>query len=63
LPEDLRQIVVWKLEGFTNAEISSMISKTVRSVELKLQLIRKLLEPEFRNDHLDRKQGSNGAQA
>jgi RNA polymerase sigma-70 factor, ECF subfamily len=47
LPEELRQIVLWKLEGFTNAEISPMIGKTVRSVELKLQLIRKILVKEF----------------
>jgi DNA-directed RNA polymerase specialized sigma24 family protein len=46
LPEELRQIIVWKLEGFTNSEISCMIDKTVRTVELKLQLIRKLLEKE-----------------
>ena len=47
LPEPLRQIVVWKLEGFTNAEISCMIDRTVRSVEIKLQLIRKHLEGEL----------------
>jgi len=46
LPDELRQIVLWKLEGFTNAEISPMIGKTVRSVELKLQLIRRILEKE-----------------
>jgi DNA-directed RNA polymerase specialized sigma24 family protein len=44
LPEDLRRIVVWKLEGFTNAEIACMIDRTVRCVELKMQLIRKRLE-------------------
>jgi len=44
--ERLRQIVVWKLEGFTNAEIAQMIGMTVRSVELKLKLIRALLEDE-----------------
>ena len=61
LPQDLRQIILWRLEGFTNAEISQMIGKTVRSVELKLQLIRKMLEQEF--DHLDlarRQASSNG---
>ncbi|QEH33898.1 RNA polymerase sigma factor RpoE [Aquisphaera giovannonii] len=47
LPEEQRRIVVWKLEGFTNAEIASMINRTVRAVELKLQLIRKRLEQEF----------------
>jgi RNA polymerase sigma factor (sigma-70 family) len=44
LPEDLRQIMVWRLEGFTNPEIACMIGRTVRSVELKLNLIRKRLE-------------------
>ncbi len=44
--ERLRQIVVWKLEGYTNAEIAEMIGMTVRSVELKLKLIRALLEDE-----------------
>jgi len=43
LPEGLRQIVLWKLDGYTNAEISGMLGRTVRSVELKLQLIRKRL--------------------
>lgn len=43
LPEDLRQVVIWKLDGYTNAEISGMLGRTVRSVELKLQLIRKRL--------------------
>jgi DNA-directed RNA polymerase specialized sigma24 family protein len=45
LPDEYRRIVVWKLEGFTNAEIACMIDRTVRCVELKLQLIRKRLEP------------------
>jgi DNA-directed RNA polymerase specialized sigma24 family protein len=44
LPEDLRRIVLWKLEGFTNAEIACMIGRTVRCVELKMQLIRKRME-------------------
>jgi DNA-directed RNA polymerase specialized sigma24 family protein len=43
LPEDLRQVVLWKLDGYTNAEISGMLGRTVRSVELKMQLIRKRL--------------------
>jgi DNA-directed RNA polymerase specialized sigma24 family protein len=47
LPDEHRQIVVWKLEGFTNSEISHMINRTVRSVELKLQLIRKRLQDSF----------------
>ncbi len=43
LPEDLRRIVIWKLDGYTNAEVAAMIGRTVRCVELKLQLIRKRL--------------------
>jgi DNA-directed RNA polymerase specialized sigma24 family protein len=44
LTEDLRQIVLWKLDGYTNAEIACSIGRTVRCVELKMQLIRKRLE-------------------
>ncbi len=47
LPDPLRQIVLWKLEGFTNAEIACMIGRTLRSVEIKLQLIRKHLQGEL----------------
>ena len=43
LPDDLRRIVIWKLDGHTNAEIAEMLERTVRCVELKLQLIRKRL--------------------
>lgn len=60
LPDPLRQIVVWKLEGFTNAEISCMIGRTVRSVEIKLQLIRKHLEGELGRIGHDRKPLSSG---
>jgi DNA-directed RNA polymerase specialized sigma24 family protein len=44
LPEELRAIVLWKLEGFTNADIASKMGRTVRCVELKMQLVRKRLE-------------------
>jgi RNA polymerase sigma-70 factor (ECF subfamily) len=43
LPDKLRQIVVWKVEGFTNAEIARRLDCTVRSIELKMQLTRKRL--------------------
>ena len=43
LPDDLRRIVLWKLDGYTNAQIAEMLDRTVRCVELKLQLIRKRL--------------------
>jgi DNA-directed RNA polymerase specialized sigma24 family protein len=45
LPDELRQIVLWKLDGYTNSEIARMIGRTVRCVELKMQLIRKRLHP------------------
>ncbi|WP_165234510.1 RNA polymerase sigma factor [Aquisphaera insulae] len=61
LPEEQRRIVVWKLEGFTNAEIASMIDRTVRAVELKLQLIRKRLEQE--SHRLGLHQGSSRGEA
>jgi DNA-directed RNA polymerase specialized sigma24 family protein len=44
LPQDLRQVALWKLEGYTNKEISGMIKRTERAVELKLQIIRGRLE-------------------
>ena len=44
LSDDLRSIVLWKLQGFTNAEIAATIGRTVRSVELKMQLIRRRIE-------------------
>ncbi len=63
LPDELRQIVLWKLEGFTNAEISPMIGKTVRSVELKLQLIRRILEKEFVHTNQGRRSSAGGPAA
>ncbi len=39
--ETLRDIAMMKLEGFTNLEIAEMLGRHVRSVERKLQLIRK----------------------
>ena len=38
--EKLRQIALWKLEGFTNDEIAAKLQLTTRSVERKLQRIR-----------------------
>jgi hypothetical protein len=42
LPEPLRQIALWKLEGYSNAEIADQqrLNCTERTVERKLQLIR-----------------------
>jgi DNA-directed RNA polymerase specialized sigma24 family protein len=39
--DDLRQIVVWKVEGYTNEEIAERMGVCLRTVERKLRLIRK----------------------
>lgn len=39
--QQLRDIAVWKLEGFTNEEIAGKIGRSVPTVERKLALIRK----------------------
>jgi DNA-directed RNA polymerase specialized sigma24 family protein len=39
---ELRQIAVWKMEGYTNEEIASRMSCVERTVERKLKLIRVL---------------------
>ena len=36
----LRQIALWKLEGYTNPEIAAKLDCTVRTVERKLERIR-----------------------
>ena len=42
LPEEaLRTICLWKMEGFTNDEIAERLDCTTRTVERKLELIRK----------------------
>lgn len=48
LPEQLQQIFVWKLQDHTNAEIGRMINRTERTVELKMQIIRKTLEQDLK---------------
>jgi DNA-directed RNA polymerase specialized sigma24 family protein len=40
--DELVQIAAWKLEGLTNAEIAQKINRTTRTIERKLQLIRKI---------------------
>lgn len=42
LPDDLRRIALWKLEGYTNEEIAALpeTACTLRTVERKLRLIR-----------------------
>ncbi len=45
--EELRKISQWKLEGYTNEEIADKYGVTTRTVERKLQLIRKILVHEL----------------
>jgi DNA-directed RNA polymerase specialized sigma24 family protein len=40
LPDDLRRLALWKLEGHTNAEIAGLFGRSVATVERKLKLIR-----------------------
>jgi DNA-directed RNA polymerase specialized sigma24 family protein len=42
--DQLRQIAVWKLEGYSNAEIAGKLGKSDATVERKLKLIRELWE-------------------
>jgi DNA-directed RNA polymerase specialized sigma24 family protein len=44
--EQLRDIAVAKLEGYSNAEIAARIGKSLATVERKLKLIRELWEEE-----------------
>lgn len=39
--ESLRRVALWKMEGFTNEEIAEKLGLTCRSVERKLQRIRR----------------------
>jgi DNA-directed RNA polymerase specialized sigma24 family protein len=41
--DELRSIAVWKLEGYTNAEIAERLGCAAVSVERRLRLIRKIL--------------------
>jgi DNA-directed RNA polymerase specialized sigma24 family protein len=41
--DELRRIAVWKLEGYTNAEIAGRLGCAEVSVERRLRLIRKIL--------------------
>jgi DNA-directed RNA polymerase specialized sigma24 family protein len=52
LSPDLRTILLWRLDGYTNAEIARIIGRTERSVELKMQVVRKRLEQTLHPDNL-----------
>jgi DNA-directed RNA polymerase specialized sigma24 family protein len=44
--EDLRRIALWKMEGYSNEEIRQRLGCSLRTVTLKLALIRTLWDPE-----------------
>src|SRR5581483_9499953 len=41
--DDLRQLALWKMEGYTNEEIAQRLDCVPRTIERKLRLIRSLL--------------------
>jgi DNA-directed RNA polymerase specialized sigma24 family protein len=45
--EELRSVAVWKMEGYSNAEIAKKMGCVERTVERRLKLIRGLLEREM----------------
>jgi RNA polymerase sigma factor (sigma-70 family) len=47
--QQLRSITIWRLEGYTEVEIAAMLGCTVRTVERKLRLIRKIWRREDAN--------------
>ena len=48
---ELVQLATWKMEGFSNEEIAKKVNRTTRTVERKLQLIRKI----WIHRHVDQK--------
>jgi DNA-directed RNA polymerase specialized sigma24 family protein len=40
----LRQVAIWKMEGFTNAEIAAKLGRSEQTVERRLARIRELWE-------------------
>lgn len=47
---NLQQVVLWKLEGFTNDEIAQRLKRTRRTVQRMLTLIRDIWQEECRDD-------------
>jgi DNA-directed RNA polymerase specialized sigma24 family protein len=44
--DDLRRIALWKMEGFSNAEVAARLGRNEGTVERKLRLIRRAWERE-----------------
>jgi DNA-directed RNA polymerase specialized sigma24 family protein len=47
------RITQWKLEGFTNNEIATKCGLTARTIERKLNLIRKILTQAASNEEIE----------
>jgi IS30 family transposase len=45
---ELRSIAVWKMEGYTNAEIAEKLGYVTVTIQRRLRLIRSLWEKEKR---------------
>jgi DNA-directed RNA polymerase specialized sigma24 family protein len=45
--EQLRQVALWRVEGFTNEEIAAKLGRAVPTVERKLARIRRLWQKEL----------------
>jgi DNA-directed RNA polymerase specialized sigma24 family protein len=48
--EELRQIALAKMEGYTNQEIAGRMDLTLRTVERRLNLVRRLWKGDAGND-------------
>ena len=48
LEPELRQIAQLRLDGYTNAEIAAQLGCALRTVERRLELIRRIWDPEAR---------------
>jgi RNA polymerase sigma factor (sigma-70 family) len=46
LPDDLRRVAVWKLEGHSNEEIAALLDRSLGTVERRLRDIRRFWDPE-----------------
>jgi DNA-directed RNA polymerase specialized sigma24 family protein len=45
--EELRQVAVWKMEGYSNQEIAAKLGRVERAVERRLRIIRGIFEQEM----------------
>jgi DNA-directed RNA polymerase specialized sigma24 family protein len=48
--ETLRQIAIWKMEGYTDKEVAAKLNCGLRNVERKLQRIRSILKKEISDE-------------